>query len=187
MTQTKQQLTFEEYLSYDDGTDVRYELVDGELYAMTPAMGKHGTIAVFLLIQLYLEIQRRSLDWQVRLNDVGMRTAERRVRIPDLCVMTLEQAQAIENVAAILITPPLLIAEIISPESVRRDYRTKRTEYAALAIPEYWIVDPLEQKISILQLEEGFYDVCEFTGQERIVSPTFTELTLTADQILRGV
>ena len=36
MTRTPVKLSFEEYLVYDDGTDVRYELVDGELVPMTP-------------------------------------------------------------------------------------------------------------------------------------------------------
>jgi len=187
MTQTTQQLTFEEYLSYDDGTDIRYEWVDGELYPMTPATRQHGRIIFYLARLLAGEIQRLGQAWELGLGDVGVQTTERRVRIPDLCVLTLEQAQVIENIAAILTTPPLLVVEIVSPESIRRDYRTKRSEYAAVGIPEYWIVDLLAQKISILQLEEGFYDVYEFTGQASLVSPTFAELTLRPDQILRGI
>jgi Uma2 family endonuclease len=35
-------LTFEEYLAYDDGTDKRYELVDGELIPMSLGSGQHG-------------------------------------------------------------------------------------------------------------------------------------------------
>ncbi len=35
-TKTQKLLTFEEYLTYDDGTDTRYELVDGELVEMPP-------------------------------------------------------------------------------------------------------------------------------------------------------
>lgn len=88
-------LTFEDYLTYDDGTDNRYELFDGKLILMTPATGEHGAIATFLLIQFYLEIERRQLDWQVRQGETGIRTTERRSRLPDVCVMTTEQAQSI--------------------------------------------------------------------------------------------
>lgn len=42
MTIATQKLTFEEYLAYDDGTDTRYELVDGELVPMSLGTGKHG-------------------------------------------------------------------------------------------------------------------------------------------------
>lgn len=66
--------TFEEYLIYDDGTDNRYELVDGELLLMPPATGKHEAIITLLLIRFYLEIQRLGLDWQVRPSGTGVRT-----------------------------------------------------------------------------------------------------------------
>ena len=38
-------LTFEDYLAYDDGTDTRYELVDGELVAMPPESQRNNAIA----------------------------------------------------------------------------------------------------------------------------------------------
>lgn len=82
-------------------------------------------------------------------------------------------------------TPPLLAVKVVSPESVKHDYRFKRSEYAALLIPEYWIVDPLEDKVTILLLVERFYDPHEFTD-ERIVSQTFPEFALTAEQVLQA-
>ena len=179
-------LSFDEYLVYDDDTDSRYELVDGELILMTPATGLHEAIISFLLVQFYLEIQRLKLDWQPRPSGTGVRTAERRSRVPDLCVMTMEQDVALHYRAAILDSPPLLVVEVVSPESVKRDYRSKRTEYAALGIPEYWIVDPLMAKVSILTLDEGFYDVAEFSGDEGLVSPMFAGLALTAQQVLEA-
>lgn len=45
-------LTFEEYLAYDDGTDTRYELVNGELTPLPPESRLNTKIAVFLLFQL---------------------------------------------------------------------------------------------------------------------------------------
>lgn len=55
-------------------------------------------------------------------------------------------------------TSPLLVVEVVSPDSVKRDYRHKRSEYAALEIPEYWIVDPLESKVSVLLWNDGLYE-----------------------------
>lgn len=184
-TPTKR-ITFEEYLAYNDGTDHRYELFDGTLLLMTPPTGEHGAIAGFLLIQLYLEIQRVGLDWRVRQGETGVRTTENRSRLPDVCVITNEQAQAIRHQAAILENPPLLAVEIVSPESVTRDYRFKRSEYGALGIAEYWIVDPLEAKISVLLLNDGFYDVTEVRGSDRLPSRTFPNLALTVEQVLNA-
>jgi Uma2 family endonuclease len=44
--------------------------------------------------------------------------------------------------------PPLLVVEVVSPNQEKRDYRYKRTEYAARGIAEYWIVDPLAEPLS---------------------------------------
>jgi len=52
--------------------------------------------------------------------------------------------------------PPLLVVEIVSPSQENRDYRYKRSEYAARGIAEYWIVDPIAQKVTILEWVEGF-------------------------------
>lgn len=56
MTQTPVKLSFEEYLTYDDGTDNRYELVDGKRLLMPPPTGDHEDIVDFLYINFYLEI-----------------------------------------------------------------------------------------------------------------------------------
>jgi Uma2 family endonuclease len=179
-----QRLSFDEYLAYNDDTDNQYEWVDGELVLMTPPTGLHQIIITFLLVQFYNEIQRLGLGWQVHPSGSGVRTMRGRSRLPDLSVMTAEQSEGIRERSSVLESAPLLVVEIVSPESVKRDYRSKRTEYAALGIPEYWIVDPLMAKVSILTLDEGFYDVAEFCGDERLVSPTFVGLMLTAQQVL---
>jgi Uma2 family endonuclease len=50
--------------------------------------------------------------------------------------------------------PPQLVVEVVSPGRIgrERDYISKRAQYAARGIPEYWIVDPQEQMIAVLQL-----------------------------------
>ncbi|MFN9396082.1 MAG: Uma2 family endonuclease, partial [Pseudanabaena sp.] len=66
------------------------------------------------------------------------------------------------------------------------DYRAKRAAYAARDIPEYWIVDPLESKVSVLINSDGWYDITEFFDSDRLISPTFPELQLTPQTILKG-
>jgi len=83
-------------------------------------------------------------------------------------------------------SPPLLVVEVVSESTKRVDYRAKRAEYCVLNIPEYWIVDPLQGKITIFTLSEGWYDEAVFTDSDRVISPTFTELNLTVNQILQG-
>ena len=156
MTQAtiKTQFTFEEYLNYDDGTDNYYELEDGELILMNPPTFRHAFIIRFLTSFFEAQISQRSLPW-ITLSGVGVRTSVNRSRIPDLCIVNGEQILDLDVSA--VIESAILAVEIVSPESKNRDYRFKRSEYSVVGISEYWIVDPTEQKVTILTLVEGLY------------------------------
>lgn len=176
---------FEDYLNYRDETDLKYELFNGELIPMTPASGWHSDIIDFMQEQFKIEIRRLNLDWVVRPGTVGVRTGIKKSRIPDLLIMTESQRQLLRTLSsAILEEPPLLVVEIVSPNNPEDDYRYKRSEYAALGIPEYWIIDPQNLTVSILTLVSGFYESVEFTGENPINSSSFPELKLTVEQIL---
>ncbi|MBN3941033.1 Uma2 family endonuclease [Nostoc sp. NMS9] len=178
-------ITFEDYLTYDDGTDFHYELVDGKLELMNPPTIEHFLIVDFLDTALKAEIKRCNFTW-LCFRESGVRTGRNKSRLTDLCVVTLEQARELLNASAVFESPPLLIVEVVSPESVKWDYRYKRSEYAALEVPEYWIVDPLKAKISVLLLEDGFYEETVFTATQQIVSRTFPELNIAVEEVLNA-
>ena len=187
---TKSRVTFADYLTYFDGSDTKYELVDGELVAMSLATGKHGGITKFLERDLDGEIERTGLPWIALQGIVGVRCPRGigldTVRIPDVVVMQRNDWQALQEREAVIdfdLSAPLLVIEVISPSTKNIDYRAKRTEYAARDIPEYWIVDPPEAKVSVLINSDGWYDVTEFFDSDRIISPTFPELQLTPQTI----
>jgi Uma2 family endonuclease len=176
-------VTFDDYVAYNDGTENRYELVNGELVVITLPTLRHMLIAKFIEQCLDAEIARLGLGWFC-FRAAGVRTGVRKSRLTDVYVLTPDQVSSLMHRAAIAQTPPLLAVEVVSPDSVTRDYRYKRTEYAALEIPEYWIVDPLESKVTVLTFNEGLYDETVFLGDQPLASPTFTELSLTVEKIL---
>ncbi|MBD2626737.1 Uma2 family endonuclease [Trichormus variabilis] len=178
-------ISFEEYLNYDDETGFKYELVDGQLEIMNPPTIEHFLICKFLEKTLDSELVRLSLPW-LCFRETGLRISRNKSRLSDLCVVTLEDAKELRNASAVFESAPLLIVEVVSPESVKRDYRYKRSEYAALGVPEYWIVDPLENKISVLFLEEGLYEDTVFTANQKIISQTFPELNIAIEQVLNA-
>ncbi|MEB3269083.1 MAG: Uma2 family endonuclease [Leptolyngbya sp.] len=57
-----------------------------------------------------------------------------------------------------------------------RDYRYKRSQYQARGIAEYWIVDPITQRVTVLPLVEGLYEEAVFEGDIAIDSPLLEEL-----------
>ena len=188
--QPKSKFTFEEYLAYDDGTDNRYELVDGELIALPPESGKNVRIAQHLcfnllragLVQLDL-IHLHSCEIQVPVLQPG----QSENRHPDLVVLREEHRVLTQRQLAIKhnMPAPVLVVEVVSPGKVNRerDYIEKREQYAARSIPEYWLLDPQDQVVIVLRLDSGSYvEVGHFRGNERILSPTFPTLDLTAGQ-----
>ncbi len=178
--------SFEEYLTYNDGTDNKYELVNGELKLMPTASGFHALILHFIFKILEQEIDRIKQQWKVMPGTVGVRTAKNKSRIPDLVILSETQCQEIREMStAVLESPPLLAVEIVSPNNADDDYRYKRSEYAVREIPEYWIIDPEAKKVSILLLVSGFYEVTEFTEEQAIKSSLFPELKLTVNQIFQ--
>jgi len=90
-----------------------------------------------------------------------------------------------------------LVIEVVST-NWRVDYLSKVKDYEEIGIPEYWIVDylalggtpyignPKQPTISIYDLINGEYQVSQFRENQTIVSRTFPELTLTANQIFQA-
>lgn len=183
VTTAERLYSFEEYLAFDDGTDNRYELVDGRLELMNPPTFRHLLIVDFLQDNFKAEIRRLGLPW-LCFREAGIRTGWRKSRLSDLYIVPVEQVRDFLDRSAVAEIPPLLAVEVVSPESVNRDYRYKRSEYAALEILEYWIVDPMESKVTILLWEEGLYEETVFRGNQNIASRTFPELNLTVEQVL---
>jgi Uma2 family endonuclease len=132
-------LTLEEYLAYDDGTDSRYELVDGQLVALPTESDLNNRIVSFLFayfLQLGIPFYCLRIGAQIAVS--GARATARQ---PDLMVLSEETAAALRGATHCLIShdmpPPVLVVEVVSPKQADRDYRYKRTEYAGRHIPEY--------------------------------------------------
>ena len=188
MTIATQKMTLSEFLAYDDGTDNLYELENGELISMPSESDVNQRIASFLFaFFLGLDIPSYRLRIGTELAVSGARVS---VRIPDLLVLSEELAAemngATRSIVLMDMPPPLLAVEVVSPKQENRDYRYKRTEYAARGIAEYWIVDPIEQKVTVLAWVEGLYEEQVFTGDSLIVSTVLGNLELTVDRVLQG-
>jgi Uma2 family endonuclease len=67
-------------------------------------------------------------------------------------------------------TGPALAAEVVSRGSVDRDYQTKREEYLAYGLLEYWMVDPLKRQVTVLSRRGDTWSEAVFRNDEAIVS-----------------
>ncbi len=183
-----QKMTFEEFLAYDDGTDYLYELENGELIAVPLESEINRRIAMFLIATfLRSGISSNRLTMKT---EIAVSSTRVSVRIPDLMVLSEAGVAALEGASRSLILldmpPPLLVVEVVSPGQEKRDYRYKRSEYGARGVAEYWIVDPAQQKVTVLEWVEGLYEERVYAEGELVQSSLLSSLELKASQILQG-
>jgi Uma2 family endonuclease len=196
-TYTKQKLTFDQFLEQcpEEGL---YELVDGEIVEVC-ATRNHDDVADFILFSFNDEIRRRNMNYVVK-NTAVVRTITANLieqgRKPDVSVIAQDVWRSNRSAYSALEEPIQLAIEVTST-NWEDDYIDKLDEYQRLGITEYWIVDylaiglreylgnPKVPAVFVFILDsEGKYQRTQFRGSERIVSQTFPELVLTAEQIL---
>jgi Uma2 family endonuclease len=185
MTIATKKLSLEEYLEYDDGTDTKYELVDGELIAIPPETYRNAWIAFYLASEFLKFVP----FYLICHKDTEIVVTGNRVRLPDLIFLAEKLPREIGGRRATLtqdMPSPTLVVEVVSPGKVNenRDYRYKRSEYATRGITEYWIVDPSQEQVIVLTLVDGLYEQAVFQGNNQIGSAILPEIKLTAAQIL---
>ncbi|WNZ47352.1 Uma2 family endonuclease [Leptolyngbya boryana CZ1] len=194
--------TFDDFIEwYPENSTTRYELHDGEIVEMPNPTGKHSKVAGFLSGNLFLEIMRLQLPYFIPTECVVRSTDERSGYKPDVIVLD-ENAIADDprwDKESVITqgSSVRLIVEVVSTNWAD-DYARKLEEYESLGIAEYWIVDylglggkrfigsPKMPTVSVYQLIDGEYQVKQFRGSERIESPTFSELTLTVEQLVQA-
>jgi Uma2 family endonuclease len=192
---TQKRMTIEEYLADDDGTDIRYELVDGVRVEMSLGTGRHSGIIRRLSRVLERAAAAMGQDWAAVPALVGVETdvlgKSDYVRIPDVTLLPEAQWNVIESrsgsaVIRLKEAAPILVVEVISPSTKSTDLGEKRSEYAARGIQEYWLINPLKNTVAVLTLVGKTYQEVTFTGEATIVSPSFPNLNLTAEQVLQA-
>jgi Uma2 family endonuclease len=142
------ELTLQEFLEAEEEEGYRYELARGVLEVTEVPNDPHGVT----VSNLYIGVARYHLDHPGYIYRLGGGNEFRlwlpglvSGRNPDLAVV-LRYAPRDRRRRRL----PALAAEGVSRGSSHRDYVTKREEYLAYGLLEYWIVDPIERKVTVL-------------------------------------
>jgi Uma2 family endonuclease len=186
--------SIEEYAALDTSElpECPYELVDGVIVEMGAETDLNVKIAFFLGFKL-AQIVSYSL---IRIgSEIAVDSQSVTSRFPDLMVLTPEGDAALQVDKRSIITKampaPSLVVEVVSPggegsDNYQRDYIDKRREYAQRGIPEYWLIDPSRDVVMVMRLDGNSYQSREFRKGDRVISPTFPNLELTAERILNA-
>lgn len=127
---------------------VKADLIDGNIYMASPESFDHNKIVGFLyrLVELYVE--HHGLG-DVVINKVAFRLGEKSGPEPDVGYVQRSRAAIIKH--GYIDGPPDFAIEVVSPDSVDRDYELKRQAYESAGVREYWIIDPDEQSAVFLE------------------------------------
>jgi Uma2 family endonuclease len=175
----------EEYLSLTDGTNQFVEFTDGKVEVLAMPTVAHQRILVFLFM-LFKEFVDAGDLGEVLPSVLRIRIGADKFREPDIAFMRRENLSRSSNRYW---DNADLVVEVVSDDhdSRERDHVTKRRDYAAAGIPEYWIVDPQQQRISVLVLEDGAYTTYgEFVSGDQATSRLLPGFSVDATAVFKA-
>lgn len=173
------------YLSFTESMNQLVELVDGRVEVPEMPTKSHQKIVHHLLNLLltFLTTHRLgdaiSAPYRVRLRDQTYRE-------PDLVVYLTEHLSRFGERFG---EPADLVMEVVSEDAASRarDYEDKLEDYAAAGIPEYWIVDPAERRISVFRLESDSYTLFgEFAAGQEAASGVLDGFRVNVTRVLQA-
>lgn len=144
------------------------DLINGVIYMASPDSPRANKIACFVcgLIRWFLDT--RDLGGECYMSRVAFVLDEANSPEPDVAYLRAERLHL--EASGRIKGPPDIAVEIVSHDSVTRDYELKREMYEAAGVPEYWIIDPLDSTAEFLVLQDGKYQPATIEGGARFRS-----------------
>ena len=175
--------TFEQWAFQQDG---RFEWVDGKVIVMAPASRKHVQLTGWIQSLLLIVVQQQQLgevlgpEFMVRL-----RKGEKSRRVPDVLFVTSARKSLLKP--TYLDGAPDLAIEVVSPDSVARDWREKYLAYEAAGVREYWVIDPLSRQMEVYVLKRKKFQVVASSKDGSVESAVVSHFRLSPSWLWNDV
>jgi Uma2 family endonuclease len=134
--------------------DQKADLINGVIYMASPENTDANDLGGWIYTLMRVFARRKKLG-KVYVSRVALRLAEKHGPEPDIAFVRTEHLQRVKRGG--VEGPADLAVEMVSPDSVERDYYLKRELYEEYGIPEYWIIDEMDQSVTLLRLKQGKY------------------------------
>ena len=144
--------TEEQYLRLTDHSRRLIEFTNGAIEVQPMPTDRHQAISQSLFLALFEFIQ--PLGGKVHYAPLRVQIGEGKFREPDLLLILDANDPRRQNRYWLGAD---LVVEIVSPDDPERDTKVKRVDYAHDGIPEYWIVNPGDETITVLKLAGDIY------------------------------
>jgi len=142
----KARMKVDEFLAWSARQpDDRYELVDGEIVAMTRDTVRHNRTKAAAWRTFDDAVRAAGLRCLVLVDGVGVAIDDKTLRIPDVLV----QCGAEPDPDALIIESPLIVVEVVSPSSERDDTGAKIIDYFSVASVRHYLIIFSEKRVVI--------------------------------------
>lgn len=177
LPQPHQEFTLDDIYALPDGK--RAELIDGQLYMMTPPTRRHQQILLSISRKIadYIDANHGPCEVDIAPFAVFLNADNKNYVEPDISVICSPDKLTPSGCTG----APDWIIEIVSPGSRRMDYSIKLFKYRSAGVREYWIVDPEKNRITVWNFVTD--DTDEFTFSDQVKAGIYTDLTIDFSQI----
>ncbi|MDF2836712.1 MAG: prevent-host-death family protein [Paenibacillus sp.] len=146
-------VSYEQFLELTEGSEHRYELIDGIVYHLSSPSYKHQYVVSKLLVAFHHKYAGKGCTPLTSPFDITLKKDETNICVvqPDIVVIC---DTANRNDRDRYIGVPALVVEVVSPSSRSKDLIKKMELYKSTGIQEYWIVDPDHEQIHVYRFED---------------------------------
>ncbi len=176
-TKPTKKLTYQDYLQIPEEPGYRFEILDGILIKEPSPSVIHQRTSRKL--QRILEDYFEKVDPEGEVFDAPLDVTPLDFNViqPDLFYVSGEQQLIVKE--ARIDGSPLLVVEIMSPSSARKDRLQKMRIYQKAEVKHYWLVDPQQKTLECFALHDGLYALVASGMEEEIVEhPNFPGLSI---------
>lgn len=182
----KRKASYEEFLKLTENTEERYEYIDGEIYLLASPKTAHQIALTELFGIFYNWFEGKKCTPLVAPYDITLKRNPENINVvqPDLMVICdlEEKLDANDYYQGV----PILLVEILSESTQRKDLITKLDLYLSCGVKEYWIVNPLNKEVTVYQFkDQNLKNSATYRKSELARSFTFEGLTAELARVFR--
>lgn len=185
-------MTVEQYLALDEATDAKYEFLDGYVFMLRPPSSDYddqavdmagGSIAHAAICACMASILYQALadsSCMVYTSDARMQLAERQYLYPDITVACGEQAGTMLN-------NPIVVIEVLSPTTEKRDRGAKLRTYKSLPSVHEYVLIGSEYKEIVVHRREGRFWKEQHYYEGDLIELKSLGISFTFDEVYRRI
>lgn len=169
-----------QYLLLSNQTNRLLEYTDGYIEVLPMPTDKHQVILEFVFLALRAVVN--ALGGKVLFAPLRIQVRPGKYREPDVLMVLDANDPRRQNEYWLGAD---LVMEIVSPDKPKRDTEEKPSDYAEANIPEYWIINPLKDTITVLVLQdEAYIEHGVFSRGHQATSKLLGDFSMSVDEVL---